>query len=198
VGFPVREFGYSKLSELPLSASRGVYLNLQVANQHCCCLSDCVLRVVGLSRVPSWASSAPPFERAVSMGPSRFLTHCLLRLATMPPIVLGRLLQRLLLVPEPASPCSVSSACKQSSVRLNFSTKPHLPGCFAVSFSPGFFRLSTDILVSAKSCDSSPRCASTLASRAAILFSESNSSTLLRLKIAPASRCVLFSLIWVE
>lgn len=86
-------------------------------------MTCCALRVVGLSRVPSWPSSAPPFERAVSMGPSRFLTHCLLRLATMPPVVLRRLLQRLLLVPESASPRSVSSSCKQSAVRLNSSLK---------------------------------------------------------------------------
>lgn len=105
-----------------------------------------VLQVVGLSCVPSWASPAPPFERAVSVGPSRFLTHGLFRLTTVPPIVLRRLLQRLFLVPEPASPRPVSVSCKQSTVRLSFSMKPHLPGCSAVSFSPGFFRLSTDVL----------------------------------------------------
>lgn len=157
-----------------------------------------MLRVVGLSRVPSWPSSAPPFERAVSMGPSRFLTHILLRLATMPPIVLQRLLQRLLLVPEPASLCPVSSACKQSAVRLNSSMKPHLPGCSAVSSSPEFFRLSTDILVRAEFREPSSQRASTLASCAATVLSDSISSTLKRFKIALVPRCVLSNMVWVE
>lgn len=121
------------------------------------------------------------------MGPSRFLTHNRLRLATMRPVVLRRLLQRLLFVPEPASPRSVSSSCKQSAVRLDFSMKPHLPGCFAHSFSPGFFRLSTDILVIVALQKPSSQRASTLAGCAAAVLSGLLPSTLCDLR-SPSCR----------
>jgi len=135
------------------------------------------LRVVGLSRVPSWYSPACELH-TITVGPSRFLTSEPLYLAVAQPPVLQRLLQRLNLQSLSGK---LSLKLQPESLALAPSPETSLSLGSASLSSPGFVRHSTDTPVkmffasaSPQRASSLPACAATAVSATALSISKQN------------------------